>query len=170
MTKFDEYREEEYDFNAEYDYDDYDDYDSNFKKPFPKKPYPKKPLPLDDLIAQEAEQVSKIFQIIDEDIEIYDSYNVTINKLSAQAAINLQASIELALITIISVVIGDTAKAKEVTQELLQATKIKQVSYLRTRVANSRNVEITTADLSLVISIELLILVFVVVLLQLEIL
>ncbi|WP_350343449.1 spore coat protein [Proteinivorax tanatarense] len=149
------------DYDLKDDFDEEVNYDAQFKK------YPKPKFPLEDLVAQEAKQISKVFQIIDEDIEIYDSYNVTINKLSAQAAINLQASIELALITIISVVIDSAEKAKQITQELLQATKIKQVSYLRTRVKNSRNVEITTADLSLVISIELLILVFIVVLLHL---
>lgn len=120
--------------------------------------------------AQEGDQISKIIQRTFEDIIIKDSCDVTVRTVNIQAAVNLQAAIQIAIIAILSITIASHEKAEKIAQDLFQASKIKQVDYQRTLVDNSRNVEIHTTDASIAVSIQLLIQILIFLLIRLRIL
>lgn len=131
------------------------------------------PHPLACLIkdeAQDSDQISKLIQKTFEDIIIIDSCDVVVRTTNIQAAINLQASIQVAIVAILSITIASHEKAEKIAQDLFQATKIKQADYQRTIVENSRKVEVHTTDASIGASIQLLIQILVFLLIRLRIL
>src|SRR5690554_1351286 len=95
---------------------------------------------------QEAAQVNKTLQLSEEYIFIKDSCDVTVTTTDTKAAVSLQASLQVVIAIIISITIADSAKAEKITQELLQTAKVKQLTYQKTVIENSRNVEVTTTD------------------------
>ena len=137
-------------------------------KALDKYPHPFDCLKKDE--AQDSEQISKIIQKSFEDIIIIDSCDVVVRTTNIQAAINLQAAIQVAIIAILSITLASHEKAEKIAQDLFQATKIKQADYQRTIVENSRNVEVHTTDASIAASIQLLIQILVYLLIRLRIL
>lgn len=119
---------------------------------------------------QGATQENKTLQLSEEYILIKDSCDVTVNSTDTKAALSLQASLQTAIALVISISIADSEKAEKITQELLQSSKIKQLSYQKTVVENSKNVEVTTVDTQIAINIQLLLQILLALLVRLDIL
>ncbi|SFQ31607.1 spore coat protein [Salibacterium halotolerans] len=107
---------------------------------------------------QSAEQSNKTVQASDEYIEVIDSCDVKVSTADTKGALNLQAGLQAALLITISITVfdGDTTKADNFTQELIQSSKIKQVTNQQTYIENSRDVTIETDDTQLALNIQLL--------------
>ncbi|MFZ4453230.1 spore coat protein [Salibacterium aidingense] len=107
---------------------------------------------------QSAEQSSKTVQASEEYIQVVDSCDVTVSTVDTKGALNLQAALQAALVIIITITIfgGDASQADEFTQDLLQSSKIKQVTFQQTYIENSRDVTIETNDTQLALNIQLL--------------
>lgn len=118
-------------------------------------PHPLCP-PKEENDTQGAEQVNKTLQLSEEYILIKDSCDVTVNTTDTKAAVSLQASLQAIIAIIISISIADSQKAEKVTQDLLQTAKIKQVTYQKTIIENSKNVDVTTTDTQVAVNIQLL--------------
>jgi spore coat protein X len=121
------------------------------------KPHPSCPPPQQEDVTQGAEQVNKTLQLSEEYILIKDSCDVTVSTTDTKAAVSLQASLQAIIAIIISISIADSSKAEKITQELLQTAKVKQVTYQKTIIENSRNVDVTTTDTQVTVNIQLLI-------------
>ncbi|MDQ0256092.1 spore coat protein X [Evansella vedderi] len=120
--------------------------------------------------AQEAVNKSKTLQLNEEYIFIKDSCDVTVTSTDTKGALNIQAGIQTAIAVLISLSVDDPATAEKLTQELLQTSKIKQVSFQKTVVENSRNVEITTVDAQIAANIQILVQILIAVAIKLDLL
>ncbi len=109
-----------------------------------------------NLIEQEAMQSNSETQISEELIYIKDSCNVNVTSTDVKAALSLQAALQAAIAVIVSISIADSSRADRITQELIQSSRIKQVTRQKTIVENSRDVEITTTDAQIALNIQLL--------------
>jgi spore coat protein X len=118
----------------------------------------KHPLCLDDKKddTQEAANKSKTLQLNEEYIFIKDSCDVTVTTTDTKAAVNLQAALQAALVILISISVGSSQTAEEFTQELMQTAKVKQVTFQKTVIENSRNVEVSTTDTQVAANIQIL--------------
>ena len=110
----------------------------------------------DDNIEQEARQSNSEFQLSEELVYIKDSCDVKVTSIDLKAAVSLQAAIQAAIAVIISISIADSNDSGKITQELLQTSKIKQITRQKTIVENSRDIEITTTDAQVAVNIQLL--------------
>jgi spore coat protein X len=119
------------------------------------KPHPLSSLK-DEQETQEANHENKMYQLSEEYIFIKDSCDVTVSTTDTKAALSLQAALQAAITVIVSISIADSAKAEQVTQDLLQTAKIKQVTYQKTIIENSRNVDVTTTDTQVAVNIQIL--------------
>ncbi|GAF63537.1 spore coat protein X [Bacillus sp. TS-2] len=119
---------------------------------------------------QNADQTNKTLQLSEEYIFIKDSCDVTVNSTDTKAALSLQASLQAAIALVISISIADSERAEKITQDLLQSSKVKQLSYQKTVVENSRNVDVSTTDTQIAINIQLLLQILLALLVQLDIL
>lgn len=130
----------------------------------------KRPHPLcRDNDTQSGEQENKTLQLSEELIFIKDSCDVTVSTTDTKAAVSLQASLQAVIAIIISISIADSVKAEKVTQDLLQAAKVKQITYQKTVIENSRNVEVTTTDTQVAVNIQVLLQILVALLVKLDI-
>ncbi|MFV8826962.1 spore coat protein [Alkalihalobacterium sp. APHAB7] len=138
----------------------------------PKKKHPLCPpkKAADDDVTQGAEQTNKMLQLSEEYIFIKDSCDVSVNTTDTKAALSLQASLQAAIAIVISISIADSSKAEMITQELLQSSKIKQVTYQKTIVENSRNVKVTTTDTQIAANIQVLLQLLLALLVQIDVL
>ncbi|TSB47108.1 spore coat protein [Alkalicoccobacillus porphyridii] len=121
-------------------------------------------------LVQEANQVNKTVQLSEEYILIKDSCDVTVNSTDTKAALSLQASLQTAIALVISISIADSEKAEKITQELLQSSKVKQLTYQKTVVENSKKVDVTTTDTQIAVNIQLLLQILLALLVKLDIL
>ncbi|MCD8501867.1 MAG: spore coat protein [Bacillaceae bacterium] len=119
---------------------------------------------------QAGEQVNKTLQLSEEYIFIKDSCDVSVNTTDTKAAVSLQASLQAVIAIIISISVADSTRAEQITQDLLQASKIKQITYQKTVIENSRNVEVTTTDTQLAVNIQVLLQILVSLLVKFDIL
>lgn len=110
----------------------------------------------DDVVEQGAAQVSKTVQKSHEWIIIKDSCDVEVRSTDTQAAVNLQAALQVAVALVISISIADSTQAEAVTQDLLQKIKVKQVNHQRTLIENSRCVQVITTDTDVAVNIQVL--------------
>ncbi|MDE5413154.1 spore coat protein [Alkalihalobacterium chitinilyticum] len=138
----------------------------------PKKKHPLCPPKKEEQeeVAQVAEQTNKTFQLSEESIMIKDSCDVSVNSTDTKAALSLQASLQAAIAIVISISIADSTKADMITQELLQSSKIKQVTKQKTIIENSRNVQVTTTDTQIAANIQVLLQLLLAILVQVDIL
>lgn len=102
------------------------------------------------------EQINKETQISEELIHIMNSCDVTVTTTDTKAAISLQASLQATIALIISISIADSARAEAITQDLLQASKIKQQSSQKVVIDNSQQVNVTTTDTQVALNIQVL--------------
>ncbi|MCK0471486.1 spore coat protein [Halalkalibacter sp. APA_J-10(15)] len=121
-------------------------------------------------IDQSAQQVNKTLQQSEEYIFIKDSCDVTVTTTDTKAAVQLQAALQAAIALVVSISIADSQEAEQITQELLQSAKIKQISLQKTVIENSRNVNVTTTDTQIGINIQLLLQILLALLVNLDIL
>jgi spore coat protein X len=125
----------------------------------------------DDIdIEQEAAQKKSEFQLSEELIFIKDSCNVEINSTDVKAALSLQAALQAAIAVVISISIADGDRAERITQELLQSSKITQITRQKTIVENSRDVDIRTTDAQVAVNIQLLLQLLLALIVELDIL
>ncbi|PLT33904.1 spore coat protein [Bacillus sp. V5-8f] len=110
----------------------------------------------DTEIEQEAVQRSTEYQLSEELIYIKDSCDVNVNSVDIKAALSLQAALQAAIAIVISVSILDGERAERITQELLQSTKITQITRQKTIIENSRQVDVQTTDGQFAASIQAL--------------
>ncbi|HET7657607.1 MAG TPA: spore coat protein [Bacillales bacterium] len=124
----------------------------------------------DAAVQQTGDQSANNVQRIEEQIIIKDSCDIELHTTDTQAAVNLQAGLQVAIALVISITIGDTERANQVTQELLQRVTVSQTTRQQTYIENSRGVNITTTNTDLAVNIQLLLQVLVALLVKLDIL
>lgn len=109
-----------------------------------------------DAFKQDARHDSKMLQLSEEYIIIKDSCEVSVTTTDTKAALSLQASLQAVIALVISISIADSEKAEKITQDLLQTTKIKQITYQKLVIDNSRGVNVTTTDTQVAVNIQIL--------------
>lgn len=124
----------------------------------------------ENAVEQEAVQVNSEVQISEELIFIKDSCNVNVTSTDVKAALSLQAALQAAIAVIVSISIADSDRADRITQELIQSSRIKQVTRQKTIVENSRDIEITTTDAQIALNIQLLLQLLLALIVELDIL
>jgi len=124
--------------------------------------------PSDD--TQSADQVNKTVQTSEEYIFIKDSCDVKVSTTDTKAAVSLQAALQAAIALVINISIADSSRAEKVTQDLLQTAKTKQMTFQKTVVENSRNVDVTTTDTQAVVNIQILLQILLALIVRLDIL
>lgn len=118
----------------------------------------------------DAELDSDIDQLSNELIVIRDSANVTVSTTDTQVAVSLQAALQVAIAIVINISIADATRAERVTTELLERAQIRQTNRQRLIIVNSRDIEVTTVDTDVAISLQLLLQILLALIVQLEIL
>ncbi|WP_027417071.1 spore coat protein [Aneurinibacillus terranovensis] len=121
-------------------------------------------------IEQKAIALADTLQKSEEAIIIKDSCDITVTTTDTQAAVNLQAALQVAITAIVSVSIASSERGAQIIQELLQKTQMKQISHQKTYIANSRGVSVTATNLDIAANIRLLIQVLMALIVKLDIL
>ncbi|MGG3642281.1 spore coat protein [Bacillus gobiensis] len=124
----------------------------------------------DSIVETEAEQLSKIAQLSSEVIVIKDSCDIDVQTTETQVAVSLQVAIQVAIALVINITIADSARAEQISTELLQASAIKQSNRQKLVIENSRDVHVTTTDTDVALSIQLLVQILVALVVSLDIL
>src|SRR5699024_11201738 len=122
----------------------------------------------DDL--NEADQISEIEQASNEVIIIRDSLDINVDTTDTKVAVSLQAALQVAISVVINITIADSARAEKVTQELLEMSQIRQTNRQRLVIVNSREVDVTTTDTDIAISLQVMLQILVALFAQLGIL
>lgn len=126
--------------------------------------------PFDDEEAlQAADQVSDVEQKSVERIIIKDSCDIKVRTTETQVAVSLQAALQVAIALVVNLTIADNEQAEMVTQELLQFSQIEQVNRQTVYIENSRDIEVTTSDTDVAVSIQLLLQLLLALLIQIDI-
>ncbi|HEX7063585.1 MAG TPA: spore coat protein [Bacillales bacterium] len=129
------------------------------------------PMAREDAEVVQGEEVKSITrQYSEEQIIVKDSADVEIHTTDTQAAVALQAALQVGIVLAISITIGDSEKADKVAQDLLAKVRVSQSNRQQTYIENSRGVNITTTDTDLAVNIQLLLQVLVAILVKLDIL
>lgn len=129
------------------------------------------PMAWEDAAVVQGEEVkAATTQYSEEQIIVKDSADIEIHTTDTQAAVALQAALQVGIALAISITIGDSEKADKVTQDLLAKVRISQSNRQQTYIENSRGVNITTTDTDLAVNIQLLLQVLVAILVKLDIL
>ncbi|MBU7591066.1 spore coat protein [Metabacillus halosaccharovorans] len=110
----------------------------------------------DAQVSQGANQVSETEQISSETIIVRDSCDIDIKSTDTQVAVSLQVALQVAIALVINLTIADSARAEQVTQQLLQEADIKQVNKQKLVIENSKDVKVTTTDTDVAISLQVL--------------
>ncbi|WP_028393110.1 spore coat protein [Bacillus cihuensis] len=105
---------------------------------------------------QEGRQENVEYQLSEELVYIKDSCDVRVTSTDVKAALSLQAALQAAIAVIVSITVGSSESAERITQELLQSSKISQISRQKTIIENSRDVEVVTTDAQVAVNIQLL--------------
>ncbi|MDQ0217459.1 spore coat protein [Peribacillus cavernae] len=124
----------------------------------------------DNDVEQEAEQKNSEYQLSEELIYIKDSCDVEIDSTDVKAALSLQAALQAAIVVVISISIADGDRAERITQELMQSSRITQITRQKTIVENSRNIDIRTTDAQVATNIQLLLQLLLALIVELDIL
>ncbi|GKV63995.1 MULTISPECIES: spore coat protein [Sporosarcina] len=124
----------------------------------------------DNNTGADAEVSSEIDQLSNELIVIRDSCNIRVSTTDTQVAVSLQAALQVAIAIVVNISIADSSRAERVTAELLERSQIRQTNRQRLIIVNSRDIEVTTVDTDVAISLQLLLQVLVALVAQLDIL
>lgn len=111
----------------------------------------------DAMVNQDAVQESNTFQGSAESIKIKDSCDVKVHTTDTQVAVSLQVAIQVAIALVINITIADTARAEQVTEELLQRANIGQFNQQSVVIEGSKDIEVTTTDTDVAVSLQVLI-------------
>ncbi|WP_096438403.1 spore coat protein [Alteribacter populi] len=128
------------------------------------------PLCKKDQDTVDAQVENKTLQLSEELIVVRNSCDVTVNTTDTKAAVNLQAALQAAIVILISISIADSNQAENITNDLMQSVKTKQVSLQKIVVEGSQNVDVTTTDTQLSVSIQILVQLLILISVQLDIL
>ncbi len=115
-------------------------------------------------------QVAGTYQGSKEYIEITNSCNVTVKTTDTQVGVSLQAALQVAIAIVINITIADSARAEQVTQELLQSANTRQYNHQKLIIEGSNDVEVTTSDTDVAVSIQVLLQILIALVAQLDIL
>ncbi|WP_096186687.1 spore coat protein [Evansella halocellulosilytica] len=126
--------------------------------------------PLADDENQQAEQQNKTLQLSEEFIFISDSCDVTVTTTDTKAAVSLQAALQAAIALIIRISVADSDQAEQITQDLLQTAKTKQITFQQTVIDNSKGVNVTTTDTQVVVNIQVLLQILLALIVELQVL
>ncbi|MBB4825640.1 spore coat protein X [Sporosarcina luteola] len=118
----------------------------------------------------DADLITDIDQLSNELIVIRDSCNVTVSTTDTQVAVSLQAALQVAIAIVVNISIADGTRAERVTAELLERAQIRQTNRQRLIIINSRDVDVTTEDTDVAISLQLLLQILLALIVQLDIL
>lgn len=121
-------------------------------------------------IEQDAAQVKKEIQVSEELIYVKDSCDVEIESTDTKAAIGIQVAIQAAIALIIRISLAGNDNVEDITQEILQASKTKQITRQKTIVDNSRNVQVSTTDTQVAVNIQIQIAILLAIIVELDIL
>lgn len=110
----------------------------------------------DATVSQVANQVSETDQFSSETIIVKDSCDIDIHSTDTQVAVSLQVALQVAIALVINLTIADSARAEQVTQQLLQESDIRQTNKQKLVIENSKDVKVTTTDTDVAISLQVL--------------
>lgn len=110
----------------------------------------------DATVQQNAAQVSDTEQISSETIIVRDSCDINVTTTDTQVAVSLQVALQVAIALVINLTIADSNRADQVTQQLIQQADMKQVNKQKLVIENSREVNVTTTDTDVAISLQVL--------------
>ena len=108
-------------------------------------------------VEQEAKQISKETQKIEELVVVRDSCDVTVVITDKQFALSIQAALQAAIVVILQIHFGCTDKATDISQELFQLSKIKQITKQKFFVSHSKNVYIESTDQQAAANVQILV-------------
>lgn len=109
-----------------------------------------------EIVSQGSNQVNETEQISSEAIIIRDSCEIEVSSTDTQVAASLQVAIQAAIVLVINLTIADSDQAEKITQQLLQEADMKQLNKQNLVIENSRNVNITTTDTDVAVSLQAL--------------
>ena len=107
-------------------------------------------------VVQDADQFASIDQESDELIFIKDSCNICVHTTNTQAAVSVQAALQLAIALVIRITIGDSENGKNVVQDLHQHFDSEQSNKQKIIIENSKDVKVKTTDTDVAANIQLL--------------
>ncbi|WP_068672575.1 spore coat protein [Oceanobacillus sp. Castelsardo] len=110
----------------------------------------------DATVVEDGGQFSFMDQESAELIWVKESCNIEIKSTDTQAAVSLQAALQLAIAVVISITIGDSDRSDHVSQELLQLSNIEQTNRQKIYIYNTKDATVTTTDTDVAINIQLL--------------
>ncbi|HLT55247.1 MAG TPA: spore coat protein [Bacillota bacterium] len=110
----------------------------------------------DATFSQEADQYSFMDQESAELIWVRESCNINVTSRDTQAAVSLQAALQVAIGLVLSISILDGDKREKVTQELLQYSNITQTNRQKIFICNTKDANVTTRDTDIAINVQLL--------------
>lgn len=108
-------------------------------------------------VEQEGRQMSKETQKIEELVVVKDSCDVTVVITDKQFALSLQAALQAAIVVIFQVYLKRNEQAEEISRELFQLAKIKQITKQKFFVSHSKNVYIESTDQQAAANIQILV-------------
>jgi len=110
----------------------------------------------DSAILQEADELSNIEQRSREMIIIKDSLDIKVRSTETQVAASLQAALQLAIALVVNISIADDELAEQITQDLLQLSRIQQVNKQSVIIKNCRKVDVSMTDTDVAVSVQLM--------------
>jgi spore coat protein X len=124
----------------------------------------------DATVLQDGDQVSSLDQESTELIWVKESCNIEVNTTDTQAAVSLQAGLELAIALVINIAIASSEQADGVSQELLQHVNTAQRNKQKIFIYNTKDARVTTTDTDLAINIQALLQVLIALVVMIDIL
>ncbi|SET73825.1 spore coat protein X [Salinibacillus kushneri] len=117
-----------------------------------------------------AGQVEDIYQGSHEVIEIRDSYDVDVTSTDTQIALSIKVAIQIAIAFVVNITIADSDRAEQVTNDLLQHSDMQQVNRQKVIIERSEDINVTTNDTDIALSLQILVQILIAILIQLDIL
>jgi spore coat protein X len=103
-------------------------------------------------------------------IWVKESCNITVNSTDTQAAVSLQAGLELAISLVVNIAIGSSDDGNAVSQELLQQVRTEQTNRQKVFIYNTKDATVTTTNTDLAINIQALLQVLIALVLMIDVL
>lgn len=119
---------------------------------------------------QFAGQFNKTVQTSEEYILISNSCDINVSTTDTKAAVSLQAALQAAIVLVISISLAGSTEVEELTQDLLQTAKIRQQTFQKTVIENSRGVDVTTTDTQAAVNLQVLLQILLALIVRLDIL
>lgn len=110
----------------------------------------------DPNVVQDFDQRNINKQTSEEIIIVRDSCDIEVTSTDTQVAASIQAALQTAVITIVNLSIADGDLADQVIQDLVQQSVNKQSNRQKLVIENSRNINVTTTDTDIALSIQTL--------------